>query len=224
MTPEEENLRELFGLDFTIEKLTGPNFWRWRNGILKGLARLGLDDLVLSANSAMPHDEDFKLKKKRAALFIMVHLDRENGSRFVEELGRFEPKELWADICAYYASPTRANAFDLIRRLDAIRFVEGSIQESITEFRDTFSLLRQVSRSFFDPKTLEVHWIVFIRMRLPVCLSDVGSSMIKRNQLADISLDNFLLELEGEVRRQERGHQLGLAPAVQCIRKTAPQS
>ncbi|EFP82498.1 hypothetical protein PGT21_050085 [Puccinia graminis f. sp. tritici] len=208
MTSGEENAEHYF----TVEKLNGPNFWRWRNNILMLLTYLDLDDLVLSANPSVSGDGNNTAKKKQAAAIIRQHLDDQNAIRFVDDPSKFEPKELWDAICGHYAAPTRANAFELMDRLYGIKFVEGSFQESITEIRETSRFLFEVSQSYFDRKTLELHWIFFIRTRLPACFRHVGSEMMKRDD-GNESLDNYLLELELEIRRQERAQQIGLACA-----------
>ncbi|KAI7940239.1 hypothetical protein MJO28_013891 [Puccinia striiformis f. sp. tritici] len=162
MASPKDNERE-----FTMEKLSGPdNFWSWRRNMLMVLTYHDLDDLVLVVDPPISQD-DIEVKKKRAAALIRLHLDAQHAYQFVDDLDKFEAKELWDAISNHYASPTLKNAHDLIELLDGIRFDKGDIQDSIRKFRDIFKLLVEVSRSFFDAKTLEFCYIVMIRNQLP---------------------------------------------------------
>ncbi|POW01485.1 hypothetical protein PSHT_12522 [Puccinia striiformis] len=116
MASPKDNERE-----FTMEKLSGPdNFWSWRRNMLMVLTYHDLDDLVLVVDPPISQD-DIEVKKKRAAALIRLHLDAQHSYQFVDDLDKFEAKELWDAISNHYASPTLKNP-SLIERLHAIRF------------------------------------------------------------------------------------------------------
>ncbi|POW04073.1 hypothetical protein PSTT_10638 [Puccinia striiformis] len=121
MASPKDNERE-----FTMEKLSGPdNFWSWRRNMLMVLTYHDLDDLVLVVDPPISQD-DIEVKKKRAAALIRLHLDAQHAFQFVDDLDKFEAKELWDAISNHYASPTLKNAHDLIELLDGIRFDKDS--------------------------------------------------------------------------------------------------
>ncbi|KNZ64199.1 uncharacterized protein VP01_10568g2 [Puccinia sorghi] len=98
------------------EKHDVNNFSAWRWGIIIALGYKNLDDYILSAHTPeMVNSVDYKSRRNQVTNFIWMHLSHSNLERFVPDIADYDPKKLWDDIVAYFASKTienSANAFD----------------------------------------------------------------------------------------------------------------
>jgi hypothetical protein len=109
-------------------------------------------------------------------------------------LDTYDPKALWDSILEYHAAKSVKNAANVMERLHDIVFVEGEMQKSINNFRQTFQLMIEVSATKFDKKTLEAVWVFFVLKRLPPSFNMFRSLQFAsfKDETNGVSMSRFL--------------------------------
>ncbi|KNZ54418.1 uncharacterized protein VP01_2954g5 [Puccinia sorghi] len=210
-------------IKLVTEKLDVDNFSAWRWGIITALGYKNLDDYILEEHTAeMKNSADYRQKKKQVTNFIRMHLSHSNLERFVPDISTYDPKDLWDRIVSYFAAKTVENSANALDRLFDTQFLEGDMSKSVNDFRVAFRRVVEVSAKF-DKKSLEAVAVIFALKHLPVSFGVFRQLQFANFKDDNIEFDNFLRDLELEIRRQTE-NQLQLASSAKALAITQSQS
>ncbi|PLW41870.1 hypothetical protein PCASD_05550 [Puccinia coronata f. sp. avenae] len=198
------------------EKLDVDNFSTWRWGIINTLAYKNLNGYILAPHTPeMKAATNYDIKRKQVTNFIRLHLSYSNLDCFVPNIMDYNPKALWDSTVSHFAAKTVENSANALDCLFDSQFLEGEMENSVTAFCAAFRRVVEISAKF-DRKSLEAVAVVFALKQLPASFAVFRQLQFASFKDDEIKFDDFLTELEVELRRQAKA-QLQQASAARAL-------